>query len=148
MKLNNLQPAEGSNKTGKRLGRGEGSARGGQCGRGMNGAKSRAGYHRKKGFEGGQMPIQRRLPKFGFKNPTRVEFKAVNLSTLQALSEKLNINVIDIETLLQAKLISKNDNVKILGNGELKSKLEVTANAFSKSAIDKIEALEGKATII
>lgn len=148
MKLNNLQPAAGANGREKRLGRGEGSGHGGQSGRGHKGAQSRSGYHRKKGFEGGQMPIQRRLPKFGFKNPTRVEYKAVNLSTLQALSEKLSIDVITIETLLEAGFVSKNANVKILAKGELKSKLEVTANAFSKAAIAQIEALGGKATII
>ena len=94
------------------------------------------------------MPIQRRLPKFGFKNPTRVEYKAVNLSALQLLSEKRNITVIDFDTLVSAGLVSKNDKVKILGNGELKAKLEVTADAFSKSAKEKIEALEGKAIVL
>lgn len=148
MKLHNLKPAEGSTKKIKRVGRGEGSGHGGQSTRGMNGAKSRSGYSRKIGFEGGQMPIQRRLPKFGFKNPTRVEYKAVNLSTLQTLSEKLNINEINFDVLVHAGLVSKNDRVKILGNGELKAKLEVTADAFSKSAIAKIEALEGKAIVL
>ncbi len=148
MKLNNLQPASGSLGREKRIGRGEGSGHGGQSTRGHKGAQSRSGYSHKKGFEGGQMPIQRRLPKFGFKNPTRVEYKAVNLSSLQSLYEKNNISVITIETLLEARLVSKNDNVKILGNGNLTAKLEVSANAFSKSAIAKIEALEGKATII
>ena len=113
----------------------------------MNGAKSRSGYRHKIGFEGGQMPIQRRLPKFGFKNPTRVEYKAVNLSTLQTLSEK-GLTVIDFDTLVTAGFVSKNDKVKILGNGELTAKLEVTADAFSKSAKEKIEALGGKATIL
>lgn len=145
MKLNNLTPAKGSHKRAKRVGRGEGSGRGGQSTRGMNGAKSRSGYSRKIGFEGGQMPIQRRLPKFGFHNPTRVEYKAVNLSTLQALSETKGITSIDFDVLIEAGLVSKNDRVKILGNGELKTKLEVTADAFSKSALEKIEALEGKA---
>lgn len=148
MKLNNLTPAEGSRKRVKRVGRGEGSGRGGQSTRGMNGAKSRSGYSKKIGFEGGQMPIQRRLPKFGFHNPTRVEYKAVNLSTLQTLSETRGINVIDFNVLIEAGLVSKNDRVKILGNGELKTKLEVTADAFSKTAIAKIEALEGKAIIL
>ncbi len=148
MKLNNLKPAKGSVGRDRRLGRGEGSGRGAQSTRGHKGAQSRSGYSHKPGFEGGQMPIQRRLPKFGFKNPTRVEYKAINLSTLQALSEKYNINVITIETLLEAGLVSKNDNVKILANGDLTAKLEVSANAFSKSAIAKIEALEGKTTII
>ena len=148
MKLNNLTPAEGSRKRVKRVGRGEGSGHGGQSTRGMNGAKSRSGYSKKIGFEGGQMPIQRRLPKFGFHNPTRVEYKAVNLSTLQTLSETRGISVIDFGVLVEAGLVSKNDRVKILGNGELKTKLEVTADAFSKSAIAKIEALEGKAIIL
>lgn len=148
MKLHNLKPAEGSTKKIKRIGRGEGSGHGGQSTRGMNGAKSRSGYSKKIGFEGGQMPIQRRLPKFGFKNPTRVEYKAVNLSTLQNLSEKLNLSTINFDVLIQAGLVSKNDRVKILGNGELKAKLEVTADAFSKSAIAKIEALDGKAIVL
>ena len=147
MKLHNLQPAEGSRKNVKRVGRGEGSGHGGQSTRGMNGAKSRSGYRHKIGFEGGQMPIQRRLPKFGFKNPTRVEYKAVNLSTLQTLSEK-GLTVIDFDTLVTAGFVSKNDKVKILGNGELTAKLEVTADAFSKTAKEKIEALEGKAIVL
>ncbi|MBO7203474.1 MAG: 50S ribosomal protein L15 [Bacteroidales bacterium] len=148
MKLNNLTPAKGSTKREKRIGRGEGSGHGGQSTRGMNGAKSRSGYSRKIGFEGGQMPIQRRLPKFGFHNPTRVEYKAVNLSTLQSLSEKRGLTVITFDNLIEAGLVSKNDKVKILGNGELTVKLEVTADAFSKTAIAKIEALEGKAIIL
>lgn len=148
MKLHNLQPAQGALGREKRIARGEGSGHGGTSTRGHKGAKSRSGYSRKKGFEGGQMPIQRRLPKFGFKNPTRVEYKGVNVSTLQQISERFNTNVIGIDTLLEAGLISKNDNVKILGNGELTVKLEVAANAFSKSAKAKIEALEGTATII
>ena len=148
MKLHNLQPAAGANGREKRLGRGEGSGHGEQSGRGHKGAKSRSGYSRKKGFEGGQMPIQRRLPKFGFKNPTRVEYKAVNLSTIQAVCEKYGVSVITVDTLLEAGLVSKNDNVKILGNGELKSKLEIVANAFSKTALAKIDAVGGKASII
>ena len=148
MKLHNLTPAQVSTKREKRIGRGEGSGHGGQSTRGMNGAKSRSGYSRKIGFEGGQMPIQRRLPKFGFHNPTRVEYKAVNLSTLQSLSEKRGLTVITFDNLIEAGLVSKNDKVKILGNGELTVKLEVTADAFSKTAIAKIEALEGKAIIL
>jgi len=144
MKLNNLTPAEGSRGRQKRVGRGEGSGHGGQSTRGMNGAKSRSGYRHKIGFEGGQMPIQRRMPKFGFKNPTRVEYKAVNVSTLQTISERYNITVITPDILMEAGFISKNDLVKVLGNGELTAKLEVSANAFSKSAKEKIEALEGK----
>ncbi len=145
MKLHNLTPAAGSTKRVKRVGRGEGSGHGGQSTRGMNGAKSRSGYSQKIGFEGGQMPIQRRLPKFGFKNPTRVEYKAVNVATLQQLSERRGVNVINFDVLMEAGLISKNDRVKILGNGELTANLEVIANAFSKSAIAKIEAAGGKA---
>jgi len=148
MKLNNLKPAEGSRGRQKRVGRGEGSGHGGQSTRGMNGAKSRSGYRHKIGFEGGQMPIQRRVPKFGFKNPTRVEYRAVNLSSLQAVSEKFNVSVINVDTLIQAGLVSKNDLVKILGRGELTAKLEVSANAFSKSASARIEALDGKAIIL
>ena len=148
MKLNNLTPAAGSTKREKRVGRGEGSGHGGQSTRGMNGAKSRSGYGRKIGFEGGQMPIQRRLPKFGFTNPTRVEYKAINLSTIQALNEKKGLTVFGFDTFIEAGLVSKNDKVKILGTGELKAKVEITADAFSKSAIAKIEALEGKAIVL
>ena len=148
MKLNNLTPAAGSTKREKRVGRGEGSGHGGQSTRGMNGAKSRSGYSRKIGFEGGQMTIQRRLPKFGFTNPTRVEYKAINLSTIQALNEKKGLTVFGFDTFIEAGLVSKNDKVKILGTGELKAKVEITADAFSKSAIAKIEALEGKAIVL
>ncbi len=148
MKLNNLTPAEGSRGRQKRVGRGEGSGHGGQSTRGMNGAKSRSGYRRKIGFEGGQMPIQRRMPKFGFKNPTRVEYKAVNVSTLQTISERFNVTVITPDTLIEAGFTSKNDLVKILGNGELTAALEVSANAFSKSAQLKIEAAGGKLIIL
>ena len=148
MKLNNLTPAEGSRGRQKRVGRGEGSGHGGQSTRGMNGAKSRSGYRHKIGFEGGQMPIQRRMPKFGFKNPTRVEYKAVNVSTLQTISERFNVTVITPDTLIEAGFASKNDLVKILGNGELTTALEVSANAFSKSAQVKIEAVGGKLIIL
>ena len=148
MKLNNLTPAAGSTKREKRVGRGEGSGHGGQSTRGMNGAKSRSGYSRKIGSEGGQMPIQRRLPTFGFTNPTRVEYKAINLSTIQALNEKKGLTVFGFDTFIEAGLVSKNDKVKILGTGELKAKVEITADAFSKSAIAKIEALEGKAIVL
>ena len=148
MKLENLTPAKGSTKNCKRIGRGEGSGKGGTATRGTKGAQARAGYAHKVGFEGGQMPIQRRLPKFGFKNPTRVAYKAVNVADLQALSEKLGVNSFDVETLIGAGLASKGELVKILGNGELSAKLEVNANAFSKTAIQKIEAAGGKATII
>ncbi len=147
MELNNLTPAKGSLNREKRVGRGEGSGHGGQSCRGMNGAKSRSGYSRKKGFEGGQMPINRRLPKFGFTNPNRVEYKGINVALLQELAEKLNVSVLDINTLREAGFINKNQLVKILGNGELTAKLDVTANAFSKSAIAKIEAAGGKITV-
>jgi large subunit ribosomal protein L15 len=143
MELNNLRPAKGSVKSDKRIGRGQGSGKGGTSTRGHKGAQSRSGYSRKKGFEGGQMPLQRRVPKFGFKNINRVEYKAINISTLQSLADKNKISAIDIETLIRAGLISKNDQVKILGKGELKSKLSVKAHAFSKSAIQAIETLQG-----
>ncbi|MBQ0053534.1 MAG: 50S ribosomal protein L15 [Bacteroidales bacterium] len=148
MKLNTLKPAAGSTKRNKRVGRGEGSGHGGTATRGMNGAKSRSGYSKKLGFEGGQMPIQRRLPKFGFINPNRVEYKPINVSTLQELATKKNLEVITIDTLVENGLISGKDLVKILGNGEITIKLDVTANAFSKSAIAKIEAAQGTITII
>lgn len=145
MNLSNLKPAEGSVKKEKRIGRGQGSGRGGTSTRGHKGAQSRSGYSRKKGFEGGQMPIQRRLPKFGFKNHERVEFKAVNLSVLEELAAKNKLSAINVETLVEAGFASKNDRVKILGNGTLTAKLEVTAHAFSKSAIAAIEAQQGQA---
>ena len=148
MKLNNLTPAAGSKGREKRIGRGEGSGHGGTSTRGHKGAQARSGYSRKIGFEGGQMPIQRRLPKFGFTNPTRVEYKAVNVAMLQALAESHNLSVITVDTLREAGFINKNQLVKVLGNGELTVKLEVSANAFSKSAIAKIEAVGGTATTI
>ncbi|MBO4585004.1 MAG: 50S ribosomal protein L15 [Bacteroidales bacterium] len=148
MKLENLMPAKGATHNTKRVGRGQGSGKGGTATRGTKGAQARAGYEHKVGFEGGQMPIQRRLPKFGFKNPTRVEYKAVNVATLQELSEKLGAKAFDVETFIAAGVASKGQLVKILGNGELSAALEVKANAFSKSAIAKIEAAGGKATVI
>lgn len=148
MKLENLTPAKGSTKTRKRIGRGEGSGRGGTSTRGMNGAGQRSGFSHKIGFEGGQMPIQRRLPKFGFKNPTRVEYKAVNVSALQALYEATGIDKITLDVIVEAGLAPINELVKVLGNGELTAKLEVSADAFSKSAIAKIEAAGGKAIIV
>lgn len=148
MKLNTLKPAKGSLGKEKRIGRGEGSGHGGTATRGMNGAKQRSGYANKLGFQGGQMPIQRQLPKFGFTNTKKVVYKVINLSSLQSLSEKLGVDSISRETFIQNGLVSKNDLVKILGNGELKSKLNVSANAFSKSAVAKIEALNGTATVI
>jgi large subunit ribosomal protein L15 len=148
MNLSNLKPAEGSTHSDKRIGRGQGSGHGGTSTRGHKGAQSRSGYSKKIGFEGGQMPIQRVVPKFGFKNFNRVEYKAINLSTLQALIEKLNISTVDFNTLAEHGLVSKNDKVKILGNGELKAKLDVKAHAFSKSAKEAIEKLQGTTEII
>ena len=148
MELNNLKPAKGSTHHDKRIGRGAGSGHGGTATRGHKGAQSRSGYSRKLGFEGGQMPIQRRLPKFGFNNPTRVEYKAINLAALQTLSENLGASVITKDTLIEAGLTKRNELVKVLGSGELTAKIEVTADAFSKSAVEKIEAAGGKATKI
>ena len=142
MKLENLTPAKGATKKCKRIGRGEGSGKGGTATRGTKGAQARAGYEHKIGFEGGQMPIQRRLPKFGFKNPTRVEYKAVNVAAVQAVAEALSVSEINTEDLVRAGLASKNDLVKVLGNGELTAALNVTAHAFS------IEAAGGKAIVI
>lgn len=146
MNLSNLRPAEGATKTRKRIGRGTGSGLGGTSTRGHKGAKSRSGYSKKIGFEGGQMPIQRRLPKYGFKNINRVEYKAINLSVLQTLAETLKLTKIDISTLIEAGLVSSKHLVKILGNGALTAKLEVEAHAFSKSAEAAIQAAGGTAT--
>ncbi|MCC8170386.1 MAG: 50S ribosomal protein L15 [Parabacteroides sp.] len=143
MDLSNLKPAEGSTKTRKRIGRGPGSGLGGTSTRGHKGAKSRSGYSKKIGFEGGQMPIQRRLPKFGFKNINRVEYKAINLETLQRLADARQLSKIGIEELRNAGFISTNQLVKILGNGSLTAKLEVEAHAFSKSAEAAIQAAGG-----
>ncbi|MBL4654448.1 MAG: 50S ribosomal protein L15 [Bacteroidia bacterium] len=149
MDLSNLQPAEGAIKGRKRLGRGEGSKRGGTCTKGHNGAQSRSGYKRRKGFEGGQMPLQRRLPKFGFKNRNRVEYKVVNIATLQELTEKKKINAFNLEVFKANGLISKkSDLVKILGRGELSVKIEVTAHKFSGTAKEAIEAKGGKVETI
>ncbi|WP_195596459.1 50S ribosomal protein L15 [Coprobacter fastidiosus] len=143
MNLSNLKPAEGSTKTRKRIGRGPGSGLGGTSTRGHKGAKSRSGYKKKVGFEGGQMPLQRRVPKFGFKNINRVEYKAINLETLQALAEAKNLEKIGIEALVEAGFISENQLVKILGKGAISVKLEVEAHAFSKSAEAAIVAVGG-----
>jgi len=148
MDLSNLKPAEGSVKKEKRIGRGQGSGRGGTSTRGHKGAKSRSGYSKKLGFEGGQMPLQRRVPKWGFKNINRKEYKGINISTLQDLAEKKKLIKISVDTFIDAGLISKNDLVKILGNGKLEKKLEVHAHAFSKSAVAAIEANEGTAVKI
>jgi len=143
MDLSKLKPAEGSVKKDKRLGRGQGSGKGGTATRGHKGQKSRSGYSKTFGFEGGQMPLQRRVPKHGFKNINRKEYKAINLSTLQELAEKKKLKKIDVQTLVDAGLASRKDLVKILGNGKLTLKLEVTAHAFSESAQKAIEAVEG-----
>ncbi|KPK80784.1 MAG: 50S ribosomal protein L15 [Bacteroides sp. SM23_62_1] len=143
MELHNLKPAKGSTGKNRRLGRGQGSGRGGTSTRGHKGQKSRSGYSRNFGFEGGQMPLQRRVPKYGFKNINRKEYKGINISILQKLADKKGITGIDPETLIEAGLISKNNQVKILGNGNLTSKLEVKAHAFSKSAKKAIEDLGG-----
>ena len=143
MELNNLKPAKGSTHHDKRVGRGAGSGHGGYSTRGLKGAKSRSGYSRKLGFEGGQMPLQRRLPKFGFKNLKRVEYKPINLSTLEELAAKKELTVINVETLVAAGFISGNDRVKILGNGNVTKSLNVTAHAFSQSAEAAIVAAGG-----
>ena len=143
MELNNLKPAKGSTHHDKRVGRGAGSGHGGYSTRGLKGAKSRSGYSRKLGFEGGPMPLQRRLPKFGFKNLKRVEYKPINLSTLEELAAKKELATINIDTLIGAGFISSNDRVKILGNGSVSKALTVTAHAFSKSAEAAIVAAGG-----
>ena len=145
MKLENLKPAKGATHNSKRIGRGQGSGKGGTATRGTKGAQARAGYEHKIGFEGGQMPIQRRLPKFGFKNPTRVEYAPVNVSTLEALAQKTGLTAIDPEVLVGAGLVSRGELVKVLGNGDITAALEVSADAFSASAKAKIEAAGGKA---
>jgi large subunit ribosomal protein L15 len=145
MKLHTLKPAEGSTKNKKRIGRGQGSGRGGTSTRGHNGAQSRSGYSRKAGFEGGQMPLQRRLPKFGFTNPNRVEYKGVNLDALQSLAEATKAKKIDLQLMIDNGVVGKKDLVKILGRGELKAKLEVTVHKFSATATAAIEAAGGKA---
>ncbi|MDJ0363719.1 50S ribosomal protein L15 [Hymenobacter sp. H14-R3] len=144
MNLSNLKPAAGSTRNNKRLGRGEGSGGGGTATRGHKGAKSRSGYSRKSGFEGGQMPLQRRVPKFGFTNINRVEFKGINLDVLQGLLEKGTVTAMDQAYFVGAGLASKNAKIKILGRGELTTALEVHAHAFSKSAVEAIEKAGGK----
>ena len=148
MDLSNLKPAKGSTKSKKRIGRGQGSGTGGTATRGHKGQKSRSGYSRKTGFEGGQMPLQRRVPKFGFKNINRKEYKGINISTLQELAEARKISDIDVDVLIEAGLARKNSLVKILGNGELKAKLNVKAHAFSKSAVTAIESAKGTVELI
>ena len=146
MKLNNLKPAEGSTHSSRRIGRGPGSGLGGTSTRGHKGAKARSGYKKKVGFEGGQMPLQRRLPKFGFKNINRVEYQVVNLSSIQKLAEKTNLEKITIQDMVAAGLVSAKGLVKVLGNGKLTAKVEVVANAFSKSAEEAIQNVGGTAT--
>lgn len=147
MKLHTLQPATGSTRTNKRLGRGQGSG-GSTAGRGHKGAKSRSGYSRKIGFEGGQMPLQRRVPKFGFKSLNKVYFKALNLDILEGLAEKLNSDAITFQVLMDNGLAGKNDKIKVLGRGELKSKVNVEAHAFSATATAAIEKVGGSTTIV
>jgi large subunit ribosomal protein L15 len=148
MQLNTLKPAPGAVKDKKRIGRGQGSGKGGTSTRGHKGAKSRSGYKRKRGFEGGQLPLQRRLPRYGFKNPTRIAYKPINLEMLQQLAEREKLTFIDTSVLVKYSLISKHDYYKILGNGVLKEKTDVCAHAFSASARAAIEKLGGQATII
>ena len=148
MNLSNLKPAEGSTKTRKRIGRGPGSGLGGTSTRGHKGAKSRSGYSKKIGFEGGQMPLQRRVPKFGFKNINRVAYKAINVSMLQALAERDNLTMIDRDVLIEAGLLSKNELLKVLGDGAISIKLEVKANAFSKKAVEAIQAVGGSVVVL
>ncbi|MBB4036437.1 large subunit ribosomal protein L15 [Dysgonomonas hofstadii] len=146
MSLSNLRPATGATKTRKRIGRGTGSGLGGTSTRGHKGAKSRSGYSRKIGFEGGQMPLQRRLPKYGFKSLNRIEYKPINLDVLQKLAEDKNLTKIDVQTLIEAGFISAKHLVKILGNGTLTAKIDVEVHAFSKKAEEAIQATGGTAT--
>ena len=145
MKLENIKPAAGATKNTKRVGRGQGSGKGGTATRGTKGAKARSGYEHKIGFEGGQMPLQRRLPKFGFKNPTRVEYQAVSLASIQAIADAAGVKEIDVNLIKDYGFAAKTDLVKVLANGEVTAALTVTANAFSKTAVAKIEVAGGKA---
>ena len=144
MDLSNLKPAKGSVKGRKRIGRGQGSGKGGTSTRGHKGAQSRSGYSRKGNFEGGQMPLARRLPKFGFKNPNRIEYTGINLDVIQKLAEEKGIEQFDFNVMLENGLVSKKDLVKVLGRGKLTAKVEVTAHAFSATAVKAIEANGGK----
>ena len=148
MNLSHIKPAKGSVKQRKRVGRGQGSGMGGTSTRGHKGAQSRSGYSRKLNFEGGQMPLQRRLPKFGFTNPTRVEYKPINLDTLQELATASGVTTIDFAVLRENGLAGKNDLIKVLSRGELASALEVSAHGFSSSAKEAIEKAGGKVTVI
>lgn len=148
MDLSNLKPAEGSTKNTKRIGRGEGSGYGGTSGRGHKGAKSRSGYKIKRGFEGGQMPLQRRVPKFGFTNPNRVVYKAINLDAIELIATEKKIEVFTPEVFANNGLCGKNERIKVLGRGDLKSKVKISAHAFSASAKAAIEQQGGEATQI
>lgn len=148
MKLSTLKPAQGATKSRKRIARGQGSGFGGTATKGHKGAQSRAGYSQKLGFEGGQMPLQRRVPKFGFKNPNREAFKAINLDALQILVDQAKVETITPEVLLENGLMGKGDKVKILGRGEITAKIEITAHAFSGSAKEAIEKAGGKAETV
>lgn len=148
MDLSNLKPAEGSTKKRKRVGRGQGSGTGGTSTRGHKGAKSRSGYKTKRGFEGGQMPLQRRIPKFGFKNRNRVEYKGINLDTIQALVDERKMTSFDPVSMVEAGIASKNDLIKILGRGELSAKVEIKAHAYSATAKEAIESQGGSAEIL
>ncbi|MBK7944279.1 MAG: 50S ribosomal protein L15 [Flavobacteriales bacterium] len=148
MDLSNLKPAKGATKNNKRMGRGQGSGRGGTSGKGHKGQKAGTGYNRKRGFEGGQMPLVRRLPKFGFTNPNRVEYKGINLDALQALATEKGLSTLDPAVLRANGLIAKNDLLKVLGRGEVSGALNITAHAFSATAKAAIEAKGGKAEVI
>lgn len=148
MELHSLKPAKGSVKKGKRIGRGQGSGKGGTSTRGHKGAKSRSGWSRKRNFEGGQMPLQMRLPKRGFKNPNRVEFVPLNLARLQAIHDKYKVDTIDLNFLIETGIVGKNDKVKVLGNGELSAKLTVAAHACSDTAKTAIEGKGGNVTLV
>lgn len=148
MELHNLKPAAGSVKSRKRIARGQGSGKGGTATRGHKGAKSRSGWKSKRNFEGGQMPIQMRLPKRGFKNPNRVAYVPINLERLQEIADKYKLDTIDVEALISAGIVRKNDKVKILGTGELSTKLAVSAHAISASAQKAIEASGGSVNLV
>ena len=148
MELHSLKPNKGALKSGKRIGRGQGSTRGGTSTKGHKGQKSRSGYSKKIGFEGGQMPLQRRVPKFGFKNPNRKEFKAVNLYLLEELATKLNVETITKTELVENGIVAKKDKVKVLAKGEITKKIDIEADAFSKTAVSAIEKVGGKVSII
>ena len=148
MRLHTLKPAKGLVRKNKRIGRGQGSGRGGTSTKGHNGAQSRSGYSKQLGFEGGQMPLQRRVPKFGFTSPNRIEVKPVNLDRLQILLDNYKTKTINPDFLIEKGVIKKKDIVKILGDGELKTKVDITAHAFSKTAVEAIEKLGGKVTTI